>query len=125
MAVSTEFKRLFLRGIKWDADEAALTLFAGLKAAARARLTNTKTGKVLIGSTGNGHSVEYALPMAGRDVTPRDAAELCEEMLSLFDTAKTNLGGTPTDDQVFAEMLGLLAPVTETYADFTLLRSPA
>ena len=125
MAVSTDFKRLFLRGIKWDADEAGLTLFAGLKAAARAHLKDTKAGKVLIASTGNGHHVEYALPMSGRDVTPRDATELCEEMLSLYDTAKVNLGGTPTDDQVFTEMLGLLSVVDGEFADYTLLRCPA
>jgi hypothetical protein len=119
VAVSTEFKRLFLRGIKWDADEGATTLFAQLKAIARARLTDTKAGKVLILSLANGHRVDYALPMSGRDVTPRDVVELCEEMLTLFDTAKTNVGSTPTDDQIFAEMLGLLSPITEVYADYS------
>jgi hypothetical protein len=125
VAVSTEFKRLFLRGVKWDTDEAGTTLFAGLKALARARLKETKAGKVLILSLANGHRVDYALPMNGRDITPRQVTELCEEVLGLFDTARTNLGGSPTDDQIFTEMLALCAPVTEQYADYTFLRMPA
>lgn len=123
MVISTDYKRLFLRGLKWDSGENGQTLLANLKTAARARLTATSAGNFLIGSLANGHSAQYALPMNGRGLSQQDLSELCEQTLILYDSAKLNLGGTPTDDQIFAEMLGLLAPVKSSTNDYTQLRT--
>jgi hypothetical protein len=127
VVVTTDFKRLFLRGLKWDAEDASVaTLAATLKTAARAQLTTAGTGTILTGTSGNGHSVTFSLPMGGRGLTPQDMAELCEDMLTRYDAAETAViaAGTaePTDDQIFTEMMAMLEPATESYPDFTQLR---
>jgi hypothetical protein len=127
VVVTTDFKRLFLRGLKWDAEEAPVaTLAATLKTAARAQLTTAGNGTVLTGTSGNGHSVTFSLPMGGRGLIPQDVAELCEEMLQRYDAAVAALvaAGTaePTDDQIFTEMLALLEPVYDAHPDFSQLR---
>jgi L-asparagine transporter-like permease len=90
VVVTTDFKRLFLRGLKWDAEDASEspTLADTLKTAARAQLTTAGTGTILTGTSGNGHAVTFSLPMGGRGMTPQDMAELCEDMLTRYDAAE-------------------------------------
>lgn len=130
-SATTDFKRLFVQGLKWDAEdqsteESPVTFYAALKAASRARLTDNKTGRVLIGSAGNGRTVTFALPMNGQGLTPTDIAELCGEMLRRYDEAKADLvaAGTadPTDDEIYAELLAKLVPITESTIDMQGMR---
>lgn len=125
-AISAELKRLFIRGLKWDSEESGATLAATLKAAARAKLKSTQTGLVLVSVSSRGHSTEYQLPQGGAGFTPTNLAELCEEMLNTYDRAKADIiaSGTasPTDDQIFSEMIRWIEPVTEVYSDFSMLR---
>jgi hypothetical protein len=115
--VSTDYKRLFLRGIKWDAEDArpALRLEAALKAAARAQLTPTKGGVVLTGTAGNNHSVTFSLPAAGQGASPHQIAILCEELIKLYEDSKAALIAsgveTPSDDQLLTEILDRLQPI--------------
>jgi hypothetical protein len=125
VVVTTEFKRLFLRGLKWDAEEQTITLAAALKTAARAQLVQTNQGLSLIATSGNGHSTTFSLPVAGRDASPQDIAGMIEDLLTRYGAAEAALGGTPSDDQIFTEMMALLVPITESYSDFTLLRTGA
>lgn len=125
MVVTTEFKRLFLRGLKWDAEEQTITLTAALKAAARAQLLQTNQGLSLVATSGNGHSTTFALPVSGRDASPQDIAGMLEDLLTRYDAAVEALGGTPSDDQIFTEMMAMLEAVTEVYSDFTHLRTGA
>lgn len=120
MAVSTDYKRLFIRGLAWDAADASATLYNTLKAASRAQLTKTASGKVLVSHTGNGTTSTYALPSSG-DVSPSDVAELCEEMLRRYEEAAADLGGTPTDSAILTEILSQLAPVRSCGYDFSQL----
>lgn len=130
-SATTDFKRLFVQGLKWDSEDLTAsgtptTFFQALKAAARARLVMTKDGRVLTGSSGNGRTVTFTLPMGGRDLTPTNIAELCGEILQRYDEAKASLiaAGTaqPTDDQVYAELLAMLQPITESTPDFSEIR---
>lgn len=124
--VATDFKRLFLRGISWDATDASITLTAALKAAARAQLTATATGATLIGTAGNGHSVTFQLPSSGQGASPQDITELCEELITRYDAAVVALVASgvasPSDDQILTEMLALMTAATEVYSDFTQMR---
>lgn len=121
------FKRLFLRGLKWDAEEQSISLHDALKSAARAQLTETRNGLILIGTAGNGHTVNFSLPGNGGGLTPFDIADLLEDLLRRHEEASTNLvaAGTadPTDDQIFTEMLTLLVPVRAVTHDFGCLRA--
>lgn len=126
MATSTNYKRLFLRGLKWDAEDAGKPLLDILKVAARARLTNTQTGAVLRSASGNGKTVEFSLPVNGQGLSPQDAAELCEEMFGLYETAAAGLDVDPTaanEGVIYPEMLALLTPTQEVHADYADLRA--
>lgn len=122
MAITTNWKRLFLRGAKWDAAAASRTLIAQLQVLAQARLTESGKGRVLVATAGNGRSTTFQLPTNGAGVTPLEVVDLIEELHRLYSTAVSNLGGTPTDDQIFAEMLALLEPVVEVRNDYSGLR---
>lgn len=124
MVVTTEFKRLFLRGLKWDATDASptITLAAALKAAAQAQLVQTSTGLALIATSGNGHSTTFSLPVSGRGAVPQEIAEMIEDLLTRYDAAVATLGGTPSDDAIFTEMMAMLQAVTEVSNDYRNMR---
>jgi hypothetical protein len=81
---TTGFIRLFIRGLAWDAESAGATFADTLKAAARARLTDTSKGKVLLGTGTGGTSVTYTLPPIG-DMTGQDLADVCSRLLDKCD----------------------------------------
>lgn len=118
-SVTTEFKRLLLRGIQWDGQEAGLTLEQSLKAACRARYSETNTGQVLVAASGNGSSVTFGLPQNSysADAVAGAVSALQDE----FEESKADLieGGTesPTSAQILAEMLARLKPVRSAHAD--------
>jgi hypothetical protein len=114
--------RLTLRGLKWSAESGSTSLEAVLKSAAQSRLSQTESGKVLVGTAANGHSVTYALPSNGNSLTPASAAEMISYLLDLYDAAKAALGGTPTDTQIFNEMMARLVPAREVHHDHLSLR---
>lgn len=119
----TDYKRLFLRNLKWDSEDNGAELLDTLKTASRARLSETKTGKVLVGTAVNGKTASYQIPPGS--ITPENITLLCAEMLDRYDEAKGFLiarGTTsPTSTEIYDEMLLLLQPVYETTADFSLL----
>lgn len=122
--VSTEYKRLFLRDLQWSAEDQNISLADALKAAARGRLSETKTGRVIISTAGNGKSVSFNTPSSA-SFSPQVAAELCSELLDRYDAAVAYLGGTPTDADILAEMLAMLQVVAEASTDFSDLRTYA
>ncbi len=84
--------RLFIRALFWEASEKGLTFDAVLKASARAKLSETVKGKVLVGTTANGVSATFQLPAVG-DVTQADVTEFCSLLL---DTAEEIKRAEPT-----------------------------
>lgn len=94
-----------------------------LKAAAQARLEGTQKGKVLIATSGNGHSSTFQIPS---DFTPSDAADLVSEILDRYDESKVKLiadgNATPTDEQIFGEIMDKLHAVKSLGNDFSNLR---
>lgn len=130
-SATTDFKRLFIQGLKWDSEDLTTggtptTFYQALKAASRARLIETKDGRVLTGSSGNGKTVTFTLPMNGLSLTPTDIANLCGEILRRYDLAQADLiaagNATPSDDQIYAELLAKMLPLTESYCDFSSVR---
>ena len=119
---STAYAKLFLRGLKWDSVTNATTLALTLKTAAQAQLRTVNGGLVLVGAAQNGHSTSFALPANSSGITPSAVAELCSEMLDLYDSARAILvaAGTlaPSDDVIYAAMLVRLQPVKSFRPNF-------
>ncbi len=96
-----------------------MSLTAGLKAFARARYNESKTGLVIVATTANGKSVSRQLPPG---VSHVEASEIITELRRLYEevVAAFVSSGTasPTDAQILAEMLSRLSPVKHTVDDF-------
>ncbi len=119
--VTTEFKRNLLRGLAWDAQDRGLSLESVLKEACRARLEETKTGKVLTMAAGNGSQAQFSLPQAASRMSPAEIDAACESLYTLYENTLTELAtdgvGSPTDDQIRIRMLTLLVRRNEAYTD--------
>jgi hypothetical protein len=113
---TTAFVRLLVRGIAWDAGESGVPFADALRTAARARLTDTSRGKVLVGTTSGGTAVTYALPPLGT-LTSEDLAEACSILLDRCDAIRA---GQPavTDEALVATLLSQLKPVHAFGHDF-------
>lgn len=133
-SVPTDFKRLLLREMWWTVEDSATegktptTLAAVLKEFARSRLgglTDLQAGQAVTMTSGNGHSVQFASSNVSRlagDLTPQDIMELSSELLDLYDYVSAEAANT-TDALKYAAMLRIVGePVTESYADFSLVR---
>jgi hypothetical protein len=121
--VATTFKRLFVRIALKSAQEAGDTLLSVLMASAQSRIDATQSGKVLVASSVNGHSHTWQIPS---DFSPQDAAEMVSEILDRYDEAKAKLvaDGTtsPTDQQIYDELMDKLQPVKSISPDFSFGR---
>lgn len=119
--VSTDYKRQALRRLKRVAAAAtpAISLLAALEALGDARFKETQSGRVLVGAAGNGQSVSFAVI---GDITPVTQVELAEDLHRRYDEAKANLGGAPSDGQIFDEMMALLQPVRSVVNSYRSLR---
>jgi hypothetical protein len=117
---TSAFVRLFIRGLAWDATDASATFAATLKAASRAKLTNSSKGKVLIGTASGGTSAQFALPPLG-DLTADDIAQVCSVLLDKVDVLKA---ATPaiTDANLVVALLAAFQPIRNIQADFSRLR---
>lgn len=114
------FKRALLRCIKWGSESAGISLEAALKAAMLARYSESSKGRFLIGTSGNGTSVSFAVPTG---LNPVDILETLEELYALYTLTEDADGGTPTDATVFATMLDELQEADSFFGDYTLLRT--
>jgi hypothetical protein len=123
--VTTEFSRNLLRGLVWDAQDQGLRLEAAIKAACRGKYHETNTGLSIVGASGNGSSVTFALPQAASSFTPDALAVAFTELYDLYESAVAEFvaegNATPNDAQVIARMLALLKPKRERSSDFSQL----
>src|SRR5262249_36259566 len=85
-----------------------------------------KSGRLLIGSAGAGHSSSFALPQSWQSFTQEEVFSLSEELLAVYFDAKAALGDSSTDDQVFQAMMDddRLATITTVQKDYSTLRYP-
>jgi hypothetical protein len=117
MGVRYSLKRLFLRGIKWDADTSSITLLQALEAVAKARWEDIKDGRVISSTGQGGAQVAFSFPSG---IDPHAVAELASEMLDRYEAATVLLGESPTDDEIFIEMMSGIGRITATRPDFSL-----
>lgn len=119
MSVRTSDKRNFLRGIKWDADDARLPLRDALKAALRGQIQEVATGKVLVGTQANGQQVSFALPSSFDAPT---AMRVVGELYDLYEVSVAALTAGASDSLIFTEMMDRLVAVRSFSTDHSLLR---
>lgn len=114
------FIRLFIRGLAWDSQASGVPFRDTLQTAAKARLTDSARGKVLVGVTAGGNSTTYTLPPLG-NISADDLAEVCGNLLDQVDAL---VAETPliTDDALVAGLLALNPTIRTTFADHSLSR---
>lgn len=119
MGLSTLFKKAILR--RWYAKAIAEggLFFDALNALLLVQVDANFTGKHLIATMGNGHSVQFEIV---EGMTPVSMVELCEEFIELYEASAGHLT-SPTEAQIFTEMLWQLAPADEVHSDFSMLRT--
>jgi hypothetical protein len=120
---STEFKRLLLKGLRWDAQKAGIRLREALKAACQARLEETKTGLALIGTSGNGASMTFALPQLASAIGQEAIIFAVSQLDDLLTDSEADLitagNAAPNDDAILAEMLFRLKPRRAMREDYS------
>lgn len=125
MVITTDYKRAWLGKIYRGTNVA--TLLGRLEAESDKRVEATMSGGTLVGTSANGHSAAFARPTEG-GTSFGEMAALCAEMIRRHDEARQALidAGTasPTDAQIYAEMLAQLIAVTDYGSDYTSLREP-
>jgi hypothetical protein len=118
---NTEFKKLLLKGLFYDAQNRALELEKALRLAVSGQYNSTASGLVIVATAGNGQSVQFALPES--KYTPFEIAIAVSQLDDLFDDAKSELItdgiASPSDDQIFVRMKELLRPRNSCGVDYS------
>lgn len=88
---------------------------------------DVKSGKFTTGTSGFGHTVQFAKPEVWRPFAQDELLSLAQEFREVYNDALVTLTGGPTDDRtILATMMAddRLQTVTVTHSDFTTLRWP-
>ena len=122
--VRTDIKRLWLRERWSKVPGTHATLLVSLQAQAFASVDGVKSGTIS-STSANGHAVAFE---TGNDQeTPGDFAALGGEMLDHYDASNAALIAsgipTPTDLQIYTEMLDRLQSVRSYTKDYSDLRT--
>jgi hypothetical protein len=123
VAVSTDYKRLFLRGLYRSALRAPCTLVAMLNGLVDGSYKSTNGGRTIISTAASGRKVDFETPPAGRGITQLDVAETVSQLMDLYEEshdALVSAGVTsPTDSQIYDEMLDRLIARRSVRSDFS------
>lgn len=106
--------RAFLRYAYAQAVASSVTLVSYLTTLSSSSVTGIKDGSQIQSVSTNGHSTSFSF----NGLNPVDVADLLEYLHTLREDVYVQLGGTPTDAQVYAEMMYQLQPVTEVRETF-------
>ena len=123
MQVTTAFKRSWLRRIYRlvPATHATLTIALNSANDAAMAVAGASSGSVLSASA-NGRSTTLASPSA-YSISSQDIAELCGDMLDRYDSARAALvtagDSSPTDAEIYAQMLAELHAAFQSTPDFS------
>lgn len=121
--LSTPIKRASLLKAKRDSVDpttptSLLTKLEDNWLAAQARVSS---GQLIASTAANGHSTSFSAPGAD-GLSPADYVEMWDELVTLFGQVKTDIGGSPTDATIYAEMMARLVPCYESEPDFSGMR---
>lgn len=114
MRVATATYRAFLRYASAQATAASQTLSAYLHSLLIEPVSAVKGGSQISGVTVNGSSTQFTFSGIG----PQEVLEVIDGLITLFENVYAQLGGTPTDANVLAEMLFQLQTVEQVTPSF-------
>ena len=120
--VSAAFKREFLYQLKKAAVDGGVTFISALDTVASQRWSEVQQGKVLVGSSRSGHSVNFQIPGGVLGVSPVDIVELVSKIRDLYEAALAADTALLDDSPEAANVLAIYAAIkADTY--FTPIRS--
>jgi len=117
-------RRGYLKGLAYQASDDGLALTVALRAALTTSFSTIESGRLILGTSTNGHSIEFAAPAY---LSPSDVLGLLGRFDDIYTESKARLisGGTasPTDAEILDEMLTdpFLTSVRSYRADFSEL----
>jgi len=115
-----------LRNAKSRASRSGVSLYDYLLSALDEIQEGVGLGVNITQTQSNRTMVAYEIAPRGQGYSPSDVAEAIESLVTMFEDSKATLIArsipTPTDDQVFQEMLARLVPCVEAISDYTNLR---
>lgn len=118
---TADYRQAFLRNLWAAKDEQATTLSALLLATLRGRIESTSEGFLVSSTSGAGHSTQFFIPQNSGGLTPQSIAELCNELINVYEDSARYLDDSTDEDAIYAEMLSRLRPVRRVRSDFTML----
>ena len=118
--IGSELAQAFLRCIAWDAADASISLADALKAAIRARYTETRTGKTLVGTSSNGTSVSFTVPSG---ISPAEILGTLNYLYRLYTITAAAADVGTADATLLATMLEELGPANSFTNDYSGLRA--
>ena len=115
--------RLWLRTLYAQVPTTYATLLLVLTAEATAKLAAI-SGGLIAGTSADGHSVQFSSP--GDSLSADDWAQTASLLLDLYDACLAILISSgvpsPTDAQIYAEMMSRLSTNGQVRLDFTTIR---
>ena len=125
--IQSEIKRGFLRSLWREGKAAAATLAETLNGFQDAQFSQIRTGQILISTSGGGYSTSLRIPNLSDQITNEQFTALAEEYQTIYGDVVTQIGGSPTDDTIFAAMIAddRLQGVRSFMGDYTGLHFPA
>ena len=112
MILSADELYAWLLGLEATLADTGLSLSDALTLAIKDQYQTLKTGQIIVGTSGNGASVQFDSPGAGK-LSPQATLAVLGRLKRLYTAATTALGGTPTDAQIIAQMAGYMRPIRE------------
>ncbi len=117
---SSDYKQAFLRNLFAAKDESAQTLAAILLSTIRGKVQSTEEGFTVSSVSGAGHSTQFFIPQSGGGLTPQTLAELCNELINVYEDCGRFLNSAD-EELIYAQMLLCLRPVRRTRGDFSTM----
>ncbi len=94
-----------------------------LRETSRAAVRETKTGKILVGMSANGHDYTYEVPAAASHLGAPAILEICSDLYDLMERSVASYAAAgipnPTDEQIVESMLAGMIVRTVRQLDFT------
>lgn len=125
MLPATRIRKSFLRNRYRYAVDNSQTLLQTLEDLEDAQYDAVSDGLVLVSTSGNAHESRYRFP-SGFD--SGDIMELISDLIDRYEEAEAKLIAddeisSPTDAQIYTEMLARMKPIRDYQSDFSAIRT--
>jgi hypothetical protein len=127
MVASTHYTKAVLRTLYRTAVDRGVSLLEAIDEALKARVEATEDGLVVSSTESDGSRVAFSNPTTGAAPSPKDLVETFSALRDYYDRTYDALvaAGTtsPTDAEIYLDMISTMAPVRSVAATYGDLRS--